>query len=43
MIEQKKVNKNLTIVIMDFYNNQFSKQKDMQGSKTISKLMIKQT
>ena len=42
MIEQTKVNKHLTIVITDFYNNQLSKQKDMQGSKTISKL-TKQT
>ena len=33
MIEQTKVNKHLTIVITDFYNNQLSKQKDMQGAK----------
>ena len=43
MIEQMKVNKHLTIVITDFYNNQFSKQKDMQESKTIPKLMMTQT
>ena len=43
MIEQTKVNNHLTIVITDFYNNQLSKQKDMQGSKTISKLTTKQT
>ena len=42
MIEQTKVNKHLTIVITDFYNNQLSK-KDMQGSKPISKLTTKQT
>ena len=33
IIEQTKVNKHLTIVITDFYNNQLSKQKDMQGAK----------
>ena len=43
MIEQTKVNKHLTIVITDFYNNQLSKRKDMQGSKPISKLTTKQT
>ena len=43
MIEQTKVNKHVTIVITVFYNNQLSKQKNMQGSKTISKLMMKQT
>ena len=43
MIEQTKVNKHLTIVITGFYNNQLSKRKDMQGSKSISKLTTKQT
>ena len=43
IIEQTKVIKHLNIVIMDFYNNQLSKQKDMQESKTISKLTTKQT
>ena len=43
MIEQMKVNKHRTIVIAEFYNNQYNEQKDMQGSKTISKLIMKQT